>query len=510
MKNTNKKIQRKFTVQNKKKDYDTKVIKLIIEAQKYYDNKKLEQANCLYQQALHLEPKNILVLNGLGLVAMQAGMMPTAVEFFNSACELSPDNLTINKNLALAYTRMSQFNDAILHYICILGIDENNSDAHTELAKLNLQVDNLDIALSHFRRAFELNPEDPQNLHGIAQLDSSVLTEQDIATIEKLLDRPDLSLAQRCSFYFSLGCIHDASGRFDEAFANYFVANISKCEIFNKEKHTDNITGIINSFTAEVFAKFKDCELSESSQPVFVVGMPCSGINLVEKILSRNSHIYSAGEINQIHDISQNPGIFTDSDFIEASLINFSRYYLNHINNLASNSGNIKPEKIINISPENYQHLGLISLLFPKAHIIHCVRSPLDVCLSNYFENFTDNNRYSYDQENIAHYYQQYERLMAHWKSVLPVNIHTVYFEDLVKFPETTSRQMFRFINVDWQPECISFLLKNRSVKATALAQVERNKYKTSLEHWQHYKEYLHFLVKDLSVDASGNPVKAQ
>ena len=508
MKNTNKKMRHKSAVQRHKKIQGSVVSKLIFDAQEYFDQNQLDQANYLFQQVLQLEPENILALNALALIAMQAGMLTQAVELLNIACEINPQHLTVKKNLALAYTRMSRYDEAILQYTGILDIEKNNSDAHGELARLNLQSGNLDIALNHYRRAFELNPEDPRNLHGIVQLDVNTVTEDDINKVENFLRKQDLPLDKRSSFYFALGNIYDRAARFDEAFANYSVANICKGSKFDNEKHSSFISNIINTFSAEFFENQTNSELNGSNQPVFIVGMPRSGTTLVEQILASHSNVYAAGEINLISHIAQKLGITVDQDQkpsmlpdeLSAETLNdLAQFYLNNIKNMAIRNGDKKPLKITNKLPANFVYLGLIAVLFPKARIIHCRRNPLDVCLSCYFQNFAGDHGYANDLKNMGLYYQQYERLMAYWNKVLPIEIHTVDYEEMVKFPQSTSKKLIEFIGLDWQQECNEFYKTKRNVNTASLAQVRKKIYRSSLERWQNYEKYIHLLKKTLN-----------
>ena len=71
-----------------------------------------------------------------------------------------------------------------------------------------------------------------ENFNGLAQLDAESITQGDINMVESLLKKKDLPLDDRRSFYFALGTIYDASERYDEAFANYAVANMSQSSGF--------------------------------------------------------------------------------------------------------------------------------------------------------------------------------------------------------------------------------------------------------------------------------------
>ena len=176
MKRTNKKFDNKASLALNKSDHSDEVAALLLEADKYFDEKKWKQANVIYKQIIELDSSNALALNGLGLIAMELNMLSLAVDFFNMASEVNAKDLVVNKNLAVAYTRMSKFSDAIFQYLLILDIDENNNDAHGELARLNLEAGNAELALHHCKYALNLNSEEESNLKGIVASDSTVIS----------------------------------------------------------------------------------------------------------------------------------------------------------------------------------------------------------------------------------------------------------------------------------------------------------------------------------------------
>lgn len=497
--------------------------KLLSEALAYQQKKQLEQASFLYQKVLEQAPENIYALNGLGLIALDAGMLLLASEFLNSAHAVKPNHMTVNRNLALVYTKLADYKKAIQHYSYILGTDKDNDEIHGELARLYLQLDDNNAALIHYRLAFKLNPGDPRNFQGMVQLDAKSVTLDNIDTVETYLLKPNLPLEVRCSFYFSLGAVYDVSEKYDEAFANYSVANISKVATFDADKHVEYISTIMQAFSTEFFAQQQTFGLSHSSQPVFIVGMPQSGIASVDRLLATHNSIYTAGELDLITDIAEKLNLTAESGMVNnlsleninsELLADFSKFYLNDINARAFDDEGRVPMRIIDKKPSNFLYLGLIALLFPNAKIIHCVANPLDICLSNYFKNYSTDNRYSYDQKNIALYYQQYERLMAHWNNVLPLGIYTVDYDDLVRTPEAISKELLGFIDIKCQPENIRSSSLRHEVKVSNGIVLKQGKYIPPVRHWRNYRKYAHAMIKELTlfsaVDASTRATNAR
>ncbi len=154
--------------------------------------------------------------------------------------------------------------------------------------------------------------------------------------------------------------------------------------------------------------------------------------------------------------------------------------------------------------PGNYQYLGLIRLLFPEAHIIHCRRDPLDVCLSLFFQHFKEGHDNAYDLLNIGHHYLQYARLMAHWRRVLPGPFMEIQYEDLIDDQETKSRELIEFCGLNWDEACLSFYQHQRDVNTASNWQVRQPIYTNSIKRWQHYEKHLQPLIeffKDAQVE---------
>jgi hypothetical protein len=81
---------------------------------------------------------------------------------------------------------------------------------------------------------------------------------------------------------------------------------------------------------------------------------------------------------------------------------------------------------VVNKLPQNFLHLGFLFLLFPNCRIIHCTREIKDNALSIFFQNFQAGMKYASDFHDIACFAREANRIMAHWRAVLPIRIHEV------------------------------------------------------------------------------------
>jgi hypothetical protein len=136
--------------------------------------------------------------------------------------------------------------------------------------------------------------------------------------------------------------------------------------------------------------------------------------------------------------------------------------------------------------------VGLIHAALPGARFIHLERNSLDTCLSIYFQGFSAAHSYATDFGDLAHYYHEYRRLMAHWRTVLPPQtLLEVGYEDLVDDPEVWSRRMLTHIGLPWDPRCLEFHRTDRPVLTASNWQVRQPISRNSVGRWRRFERFL-------------------
>jgi len=142
--------------------------------------------------------------------------------------------------------------------------------------------------------------------------------------------------------------------------------------------------------------------------------------------------------------------------------------------------------------PPNFMWIGLIHMIFPKARIIHCKRNPIDICLSIYSTYFTARMDFAADRGDLVYFYRQYERLMDHWRKVLPPDVyHETVYEDLVADREVRSRELIAFCGLDWDDACLVPEQNERQVRTASVWQARQPVYKAPVARWRRYEPWL-------------------
>ncbi len=206
--------------------------------------------------------------------------------------------------------------------------------------------------------------------------------------------------------------------------------------------------------------------------------MPRTGTTLVEQILSSHPEVHGAGELPDIASIAgtmkqhatQNSAFPQYvPELSEQVFSGFADAYLRRLRTFDHSA-----VRIIDKMPGNFLYLGLIAIMFPEAKVIHCQRHPLDTCLSCYFQRFRRGHEYSFNLTHLGLYYREYQRLMQHWKDVLPVAPFELHYSELVNHQEELTRNLIDFIGVSWDERCLNFHDNSRPVTTASNWQVRR------------------------------------
>jgi hypothetical protein len=124
----------------------------------------------------------------------------------------------------------------------------------------------------------------------------------------------------------------------------------------------------------------------------------------------------------------------------------------------------------------------------------------MDTCLSIYTYEFNLANPYSTDLKELGYHYQQYEKLMAHWKKVLPLPIFEVQYEDMVADQEKVSRSLVEYCGLAWDDACLKYYESQRVVNTYSYRQVRKPIYSNSINRWRNYEACLKPLQEALDI----------
>jgi hypothetical protein len=81
---------------------------------------------------------------------------------------------------------------------------------------------------------------------------------------------------------------------------------------------------------------------------------------------------------------------------------------------------------------------------------------------------------------------------------VLPVKFLDIDYEKLTGDFETEAKRLIAFLDLPWDPTCLSFHESTSSVRTFSRNQVRNPIYQTSVGRWRHYEKELEPLIAAL------------
>ncbi|MCP3904259.1 MAG: tetratricopeptide repeat protein [Planctomycetes bacterium] len=459
--------------------------------------------------------------------------------------ELRRNEVNALRILADAANRTWQPDRAAEYMTRVVRVAPKSAEFRVELAGLHAALRQYPRALEQYDKAMKLAPGMPSALAGKAMVyilqgkydrarrvlkpvlaGGSVapelaapalrvlLRDGDLAAAIDLGERvvatappPNMALRDVC---FELARAYERDGRYEEAFAAAERGNAILAPSFDIDGYTRRVDRFIATYTRELLASLpRPAEPSEL--PVFIVGMPRCGSTLVERILHAHPDAHGAGELNLVFRITAELPMMLGSesgypecvaDLDQPHVDEASARYLDALRAHAPAAPRIVDKELT-----NHEHVGLLGVLFPRGHVIHCRRDPVDNCLSCYMERLApDNARYATDLRHLGQFHRQYERLMEHWREVLDHPPLEVEYEALTADPEDQTRRILEFCDLPWDDACLSFHRVKRAEQTLSTDQVRKPIYRSSVGRAERFGPLLDPLREALEQDPGQKP----
>jgi tetratricopeptide (TPR) repeat protein len=453
------------------------------------------EAVTAYRRALDINPAFTEAKLQFGRFLADNGQREEAIRQFRSATEDEPDNFNAHLLLAWTFPKEGHFQEAEDHLREAIRINPDASAPYGMLGFRLQERGEFAQAIEMFTKGIERNPKQAGSFFGIVQ--SKRVTEEDrplISDMEGVLAEGGLPPSDQVFLEYGLGKALDDLGDYGEAIKHFDEANrvsslnpAQGSKPYDRLGHAAFVDRNVAAYTRPFFEAQKDLG-DASEQPVFIVGMPRSGTTLVEQVLSSHADVGGAGELLFWRDKARTLRQQMTSgrpDSREAQAV--AKAYLSVLESKAPGMARVTDKM-----PINFMFLGAIHTVFPHAKIILCKRHPVDTCLSIYMTRYVTPPEFANDRENIVFGYQQYLRLIDHWRSVLPSTaMLEVQYEDLVEDRESVTKRMLDFIGVGWDEACMHPEENKRSVTTPSLWQARQPVYRSSLARWKSYEPWL-------------------
>jgi tetratricopeptide (TPR) repeat protein len=477
-----------------------------------------------YQALLKLKPRHLLARNNLGVALWKVGRYQDAVEQLRRAAGIQPTYADAQFNLGTLLRLTGQVAESEMPLRRAVKLNPKRDDAQVSLGLTLIMLGRLHDARECFEKALKITPRHAGAATGLGKVASlegrfeeAETHYKDALAVDANLTTAWASLAQlrkmtpadaawvknaekiaasgigpleEADLRFAIGKYWDDTGDFERAFRSYQRANeLQKAvaERYDTDARVRFVDDTIRAYTREAITA-NEAGRSESVKPVFVVGMMRSGTSLVEQIIAAHPAVHGAGELQYWSDAARkHEGLVRNRLPGESLMKKLAQGYLSELDGRSSSA-----QRVVDKSTYNSDHLGLIHSVLPNARMIYVQRDPIDTCLSCYFTQLSSAHNFTWDLADLAHYYREHQRLVAHWRSVLPAGtLLDVPYAELVEDQERWTRKILDFIGLEWDESCLKFHTAERPVMTASFWQVRQKMYNRSVGRWRRYEKYI-------------------
>lgn len=426
---------------------------------------RLPQAQHHAQRARDLGPNNPEVLFIAAYVAMQLQRYDDALGYIDHALTIRPDHRPslLQKGRAL------------------VGMGEIAQAQDLCRTLLKTTPDDMNI-IGLYINATRITRDDPVFAH---------LRDVLLPQYEKM---GGVNLAQALK---RLGKAHNDCGEYDTAFALFTRSKTVLPMTYDAKGYASFASALCTNINRTDYFGRGD----QNDRPVLIVGMPRTGSTLLEQILASHPQVASVGESPSLNIIVQDTKArsHNGSDMVRAikqipdgATHKLAQRYL-------AETAQDGVTRVLDKSLHNFELLGFFATLLPRARIIHMRRDPMDTCVSCYMQNLSAWHKYTQSLDSLGHAYVQYDRLMAHWKQVLPNPILELNYEETVQDIEAVARRAVAFLGLEWDPVCLDYQTAKNQIRTLSSGQVREPLYTTSMQRWRRYEAHLDPLKRHLA-----------
>ena len=400
----------------------------------------------------------------------------------------------INFYLGLIYFEFNKFSKSIFYYNKFLKKEPKSEAGLINLAIAKQAVGKIESAKELYLKIININRFNVRAYYGLFLLDINFLNDDLFKNLNEISKSKKLNLYQKgiIDFLFSKKAKinnenYEELEHLQNSHKNFFNSNQSY-NLSAQFYYNQVISNFYNKLNIQENNKINN----EGVNPIFIIGLPRSGSTLIESILtSSKENIISFGECNvfNVSILDQiGPKIYSEKFDNKKFEFLINKESLNKsILEKYSQYSDIKHEKFVDKSLENFFNIELIRSIYPKAKFIHTYRNPLDSVISIY-QSMLPELSWTHHIEDILSYMDNYYKVLKYFKSKYPKIIMDIKLEEFTEKSELLAKKLFDFCELGWSANILKFYKrKDLYSKTLSFNQIRSKVLKYNKKKYQSY-----------------------
>ena len=446
-------------------------------------------AEKLLRRALDIAPAFTAARSNLAMLLYRTSRLTEALDQLSHVAAESGDDTSDLRAAVLG--RLGEFDEALSLYETILQQHPEQAGLWLSYGHVLKTVGRRDEGVAAYRRAIALAPLLGDAWWSLANLKTVRFDAADVAAMQAALAAPDLGPEDRFHIEFALGKAFEDGGDAATAFAYYAEANRHRRALIHYDAGAIHAASqrAAQTFDHAYFARREGYGCA-AQDPIFIVGMPRAGSTLVEQILASHSQVEPINELPDIPMLWNGLGNDPLAACLALNAAETRKLGEDYLARVAVQRKTTRPFFIDKL-PNNWRYVGFIKTILPHAKIVDARRHPLSCGFSNFKQHYARGQNFSYDLEDIGHYYADYVRLMRDLGAAVPGGIHRVTYENMVADTETEIRALLAALDLPFEEACLAFHQTERAVRTPSSEQVRAPIFRSGVENWQAYEPWL-------------------
>ncbi len=461
-----------------------------------------DEAIKLLERCLELAPEFHIARSNYATALGRQQNFSAAMEQLDRLEREDPDNISHKVQSAATLSMAGRFEEAHRKFRSVLDRIPNSASVLTSYGHSLRYGGKGAEAVDAYLKAIDVNPKAGEAYWSLANLKTFRFSDEQIASMQTRLAELKKPGPDKFHLAFALGKALEDTESYSESFDAYALGNAIKQRMsgYEREDTSKRVDAMIEHCGTDLF----DGNGHSSNEPIFIVGLPRAGSTLLEQIISSHSQVEAtselpfireiAGELSEMRkwsDDNKYPGVLRELSVEKREQL--GQQYLNRA--AVHRTG---APRFIDKLPNNFLHVALIKTILPNATIIDVRREPMAACFANFKQMFAQGQEFTYSLEDIGHYYADYLRVMDHWHSILPKDILTIQYEDVVEDLESQVDSLLAHCGLEFEEACLRFHEQDRAVRTASSEQVRQPIYRDALALWKYYEDHLEPLQKVL------------